>query len=262
MLFNSYQFIFIFLIPVLTTYYLIDKKFKVEFLIIASIIFYGLWSIRDLEILLTSIIVNYIFYLKTKKKIYSKIDLMIIIVLNLTPLIFYKYISNDHSVLPLAISFFTFQQIAFQINIYRNTKNDILFKDYLFFILFFPQLVAGPIVHFKELIPQIKDINWGKFREDFIITGIILFSIGLFKKVILADNLAVISNQIFHDISVISNYDAWRGLFAYSFQIYFDFSSYSDMALGLALLFGIRLPINFYSPYKSIILENFGVIGI
>ncbi len=250
MLFNSYQFIFIFLIPVVSIYLLIDKKYKIDFLIISSIIFYGLWSIEHLTILLLSILINYIFALKIERDTSSKINLIVIICINLLPLIFYKY-SSSNLILPLAISFFTFQQIAFQVDIYKKKEKITSFREYLFFILFFPQLVAGPIVHYGELIPQIKSKDWGRYREEYFNMGISLFSIGLFKKVVLADSLAPIANQAFNNISTLSNYNAWEGLLAYTFQIYFDFSGYSDMAIGLALFFGIKLPINFYSPYKS-----------
>lgn len=266
MLFNSYSFIFLFLVPVTTLYLLIKKEFKITFLITASILFYALWSLEHLAILLTSVVVNYSFSLKLQepivKKSAKKNILITIIAINLLPLLYYKYSNflnmSDHSLLlPLAISFFTFQQIAFQVDIYQQKEKSHSFKDYLFFILFFPQLIAGPIVHYRELIPQIKAETWGRYNPAYFHMGIMLFSIGLFKKVVLADNLAPIANSAFNHIDTLSNYDAWLGLFAYTFQIYFDFSGYSDMALGLALFFGIKLPFNFNSPYQARNLMEF-----
>ncbi len=257
MLFNTYQFIFIFLIPTVIIYLSIPREFKIKFLILVSTIFYSLWSVEHLLILLSSIIINYFLARKLENSILNQRFLLFAIIsLNLLPLIYYKYslfltFSESSPILPLAISFFTFQQIAFQFDIYKKKQQVKSFEEYLFFILFFPQLVAGPIVHYKELIPQTKEKNWGEYQKDYFNMGIILFSIGLFKKVVLADNLAPIANYAFANIETISNYDAWLGIFAYTFQIYFDFSGYSDMAIGLALFFGIKLPINFNSPYKA-----------
>ena len=262
MLFNSYQFIFLFLIPITLLYLYIEKRFKLTFLITASILFYAIWSIEHLIILLISITINYTFALKIQNSTSPKLYLIIIIFLNILPLIYYKYsnflnIIDYGLILPLAISFFTFQQIAFQTDIYNKKVKTTSFKEYLFFVLFFPQLVAGPIIHYKELLPQIKKKTWGIYKEDYFKMGILLFSIGLFKKVVLADNLAPLANQAFNHIDTLSNYDAWQGVIAYTLQIYFDFSGYSDMAMGLALFFGVKLPINFNSPYKSTNLINF-----
>ncbi|MDD2357133.1 MAG: MBOAT family protein [Thiovulaceae bacterium] len=217
--------------------------------------FYGQWSIEHLVILLLSIFINFGAAKILVASQHKKALLTLIIILNLLPLIYYKYSEflslQDHSIiLPLAISFFTFQQIAFQIDLYRNKIILRGVREYLFFILFFPQLIAGPIVHYNELIPQMLKHQWLRFNAIYFQMGIVLFSIGLFKKVVLADNLSVIANNAFSN-NLSSSYDAWMGIFAYSFQIYFDFSGYADMAIGLGLLFGLRLPINFNSPYKS-----------
>lgn len=263
MLFNSYEFIFLFLIPVFVIYFIIEKH-KINFLILASVVFYAQWSLEHLLILVASILLNYGFALfcttVTVKRGQIKLlplsnYLFIIIVLNLFPLVYYKYSNflnmSEHSlVLPLAISFFTFQQIAFQVDLYKGKIKLEGMREYLFFILFFPQLIAGPIVHYHEIISQIQKPQWLRFNELNFKMGIILFSVGLFKKVVLADSLARMANGSFSN-DVLSSYEAWSGLFAYSFQIYFDFSGYADMAIGLGLLFGLRLPINFDSPYKS-----------
>ena len=262
MLFNSYDFIFLFLISVLFGWFVLKGVFKqsssvfIYYLILVSIIFYGQWSLEHLVILLVSITINYIYAINKKIN-----NLYFIIILNLLPLIYYKYsgflsMSEDSLVLPLAISFFTFQQIAFQVDLYKGKIKLEGFDKYLFFVLFFPQLVAGPIVHYNDLVGQFKQhaqkgIRLQPYPLLCIQQGILLFSIGLFKKVVLADSLAPYANSAFGDVAGLSFYDAWIGLFAYSFEIYFDFSGYADMAIGLALLFGFRLPINFLSPYKS-----------
>ncbi|MEA2019426.1 MAG: MBOAT family O-acyltransferase [Campylobacterota bacterium] len=203
-----------------------------------------------------SILINYIF--ACFKQTYTKLQLFMIVCLNLFPLIHYKYstslsISEHSLVLPLAISFFTFQQIAFQVDLYRGkiyildiTKNKkSFFRDYLFFVLFFPQLIAGPIVHFNELISQIKNKSKFSINSSYLSAGTMLFSIGLFSKVVIADNLAL------------DSHNSWSDLFSYSFMIYFDFSGYASMAIGLALMFGVILPINFNSPYKANNLIDF-----
>jgi len=262
MLFNSYDFIFLFLIPVLLLFWsLRDHHNALYLLIIVSIIFYAQWNLFHLQILLGSIIINYIFANITKKRYFAskkKLLLIIILIINLIPLIYYKYsyffnMVDTPLILPLAISFFTFQQIAFQVDLYYKKVDLHSFKEYLFFVLFFPQLVAGPIVHYNDILPQILKNEWKKYKSSYLQAGIFLFSLGLFKKVLLADSFAPYANHAFENIlsSSISNLEAWTTLFAYSFQIYFDFSGYSDMAIGLALLFGILLPVNFYSPYKS-----------
>ena len=262
MLFNSYEFIFLFLIPVYVVFTLLRRK-EVQFgtllwfLTVVSVVFYAQWSLKHLIILLSSIMMNFMAaklmmsYQKYRREVLSGG-----IVLNLLPLLYYKYAAYLEGseaasiVLPLAISFFTFQQIAFLVDVFKEKITLESFREYSFFVLFFPQLVAGPIVHYNELVPQTQTKEWLRFNEGFFNKGLVLFSIGLFKKVVLADNLANIANASFTE-KLNSFYDAWLGLFAYTFEIYFDFSGYTDMAIGLALLFGIQLPINFNSPYKS-----------
>jgi len=225
-------------------------------LIVASIIFYGEWSLEHLFILLCSVCFNYLAFLWLQKvNSLKRWWLGGFIVLDLLPLGYFKYsyflhLSPTHHLLPLAISFFTFQQIAFLVDSYKKKIKPKSFKEYLFFVLFFPQLVAGPIVHYKELIPQILSPKWAKFDAEKFRVGIVLFAMGLFKKVVLADNLSCIADTAFAT-PALNTYEAWMGIFAYTLQIYFDFSGYADMAVGLGLLFGIKLPINFDSPYKS-----------
>ena len=248
MFFNSYQFLFIFLPTVLIGFWSLKSKYRVGFLIISSIIFYAVWSWLHLLILLSSITINFWFAKKISSN-YNRNWLIFAIIINLLPLIYFKYSLgvNESMVLPLAISFYTFQQIAFLIDLYQ--KRIILdgFIKYIFFVMFFPQLVAGPIVHYNQLISQVNSGILSRLNIELIEKGILIFSIGLFKKVALADTFFIISNS----------QDSWAGVFAYSFGIYFDFSAYSDMAIGLAMLFGIILPINFNSPYKADNLVEF-----
>ena len=273
--------------PFLCIYYLIG----------VSVVFYGMWSLEHLFILLSSVGLNYgfaVYFSRHSKQTVTseqtvtspkqtvfqqkgvrsssyplllKNYLYVVVGLNLLPLVYYKYSNflsmSEHSlILPLAISFFTFQQIAFQVDLYRGKIELDGFDKYMFFVLFFPQLVAGPIVHYGDLVGQIGVMGAKKATQKGVrsssypllgklfSTGVLLFSIGLFKKVVLADSLSIIANNSF-GTTALSSYDAWLGVFAYSFQIYFDFSGYADMAIGLALLFGFRLPVNFLSPYKS-----------
>ena len=243
MLFNSYHFIFIFLPALLFLFYYLRRSYALPLLIIASFIFYAQWDFFHLSLLLASIFINY-FLSKYLTSTHKKPILFLAILLNLTPLIFYKYstfltISNHSLVLPLAISFYTFQQIAFLVDVYRQKIVATTLKEYLFFVMFFPQLVAGPIIHYNDIIPQTKNFSLANYDIQKLQDGIALFSIGLFSKVVLADSLAR------------EHYQNWFDLLSYSFMIYFDFSGYATMAIGLALMFGITLPQNFNSPYKA-----------
>ncbi|MGI9501998.1 MAG: MBOAT family O-acyltransferase, partial [Geminicoccaceae bacterium] len=162
-------------------------------------------------------------------------------------------------VLPIGISFYTFQQIAFLVDAYRGQVTDFTFKRYLFFITFFPQLIAGPIVHHAEILPQLAK-RWRIDLTSDLALGLFIFLIGLTKKALLADSFAGIATPIFDSAdggAVLTAQEAWVGALAYTFQIYFDFSGYSDMAIGIARMFGLRLPINFASPYKSVGIIEF-----
>ncbi len=262
MLFNSYAFIFLFLIPVIALFFLLKPAYRLGFLILASAVFYGQWSTAHLGLLLASIIVNYMSALVMMQGSHKRTVLTIAILLNLLPLIYFKYsvflhLSTQSLILPLAISFYTFQQIAFLVDLYREKIVKGTFKEYLFFVIFFPQLIAGPIVHYRQIIAQVREGALERVKWHSIHTGILLFSLGLFKKVVLADQFFPVANQAFGHIETLTSPEAWAGLFAYSFGIYFDFSGYTDMAIGLALLFGLRLPINFNSPYKAVNIIDF-----
>ena len=248
MLFNSYDFIFVFLVSVVLLHRMIAPRFRVWFLVVASVVFYAQWSLFHLFILLFSVGINFFFASLLHRKA-DRILLFVGIGFNLCLLGYFKYaeflnLREESILLPLAISFFTFQQIALIVDVYNRRVVVEGFREYLFFVLFFPQLVAGPIVHYGELLGQKKRVQSGVGGE-WLLAGCVLFSMGLFKKVVLADNLVRFINNYEN------SFDAWMGNFCYSFMIYFDFSGYSDMALGLGLLFGVKLPINFLSPYKS-----------
>ena len=258
MLFNSYAFIFYFLIPVVLFYRLVPNTFRVWYLIFVSIIFYAQWDLVHLFILSGSIVVNYLFAYKislTRLKpsvpsLESVYLLFLVIGLDIGLLGYFKYsaflnLSDGSMVLPLAISFFTFQQIAYVVDIYRGKIVLESFDRYLFFVMFFPQLVAGPIVHYNAMMRQVDQKRLVGFDSSKFNAGVVLFSIGLFSKVVLADSL------------IKESYQSWSDIFSYSFMIYFDFSGYANMAIGLALLFGIVLPINFNSPYKARNLMEF-----
>ena len=160
--------------------------------------------------------------------------------------------------LPLGISFFTFQQIACLIDSYKRKLGEIKFCEYALFVSFFPQLIAGPIVKYEELIPQIqKTAKDNSINLDTICLGLSLFAFGLFKKITIADYFSPISIMLFDSTSLPTFYDAILGTLAYTIQIYFDFSGYSDMALGLGFLFGVALPQNFNSPYQSLSIIDF-----
>jgi D-alanyl-lipoteichoic acid acyltransferase DltB (MBOAT superfamily) len=191
------------------------------------------------------------------------------ITINLIVLGYYKYanflansvnslIGTDFSletiVLPLAISFFTFQKIAYLVDSYCGKTQNYKFLDYCLFVIFFPQLIAGPIVHHWEIFPQLAKKNITKFSSANFALGITIFSLGLFKKVIIADGVATYATPLFNAAEageVLDLLEAWYGALAYTFQLYFDFSGYSDMAIGIARMFGILLPLNFNSPYKA-----------
>ncbi|MBN2770077.1 MAG: MBOAT family protein [Spirochaetes bacterium] len=275
MLFNSYEFIFIFLPFTFFIYFYLNKKHLTEaakgFLVIASLFFYSWWNIVYLPLLLGSILFNYIIgksLIKEseQKQVNKKTLLTIGIVANIALLGYYKYsdffianinlftgseISLLHLALPLAISFFTFQQIAYLVDSYRGQCQEYDFINYASFVTFFPQLIAGPIVHHREMMPQFSKNQHKAINYKNISMGLFVFSIGLFKKVVIADTFAVWATAGFDTATSLNLIEAWVTSLSFTFQIYFDFSAYTDMAIGAALLFNIRLPINFNSPYKA-----------
>ena len=170
---------------------------------------------------------------------------------------FGSQIQSLELVLPLAISFFTFQQIAYLVDSFKGAVPRSYFLNYFVFVTFFPQLIAGPIVHHKEMMLQFLRKTLGVLRWKNLLAGLIIFSLGLFKKIVIADQFAIYVDQGYADHTNLTVMDAWVTTFSYTFQLYFDFSGYSDMAIGAARMFGIKLPLNFFFPYKSQSIQDF-----
>lgn len=282
MLFSSWQFIFVFLpLSYFLYFYLARKKLIIASklcLVVASLFFYAYWKVSYLPLILMSLAFN--FALGTvlsqshvhNKRVNRKVSLTIGIVFNLGLLAYFKYtgfildnfshiadinFNIDTILLPLAISFFTFQQIAYLVDSFKGETSEYDFLHYTLFVTFFPQLIAGPIVHHHEMMSQfVSKWNWLP-RYKNIVSGLFIFSIGLFKKVVIADTFSIWANEGFASNAVLDIYSAWVTSLSYTFQLYFDFSGYCDMAMGAALLFNIKLPINFNSPYKSVSIQDF-----
>jgi D-alanyl-lipoteichoic acid acyltransferase DltB (MBOAT superfamily) len=248
-----------------------------SFLVFASLFFYSWWNIAYLPLILSSMLFNYVIGLslskeQKKSKLGKKTLLIFGIIANVALLGYFKYadffignlnhllhtdIGLLHLALPLAISFFTFQQIAYLVDSYRGETKEYDFLNYANFVTFFPQLIAGPIVHHSEMMPQFAAPANKVKRYANIATGLFIFSIGLFKKVIIADTFAVWATAGFDHAQVLNMAEAWVTSLSYTFQLYFDFSGYTDMAIGAALLFNIKLPLNFNSPYKASSIQDF-----
>ncbi|MDQ7084753.1 MAG: MBOAT family O-acyltransferase [Sulfurovum sp.] len=281
MLFNSYEFIFFFLPFTFFIYFYLNKKHLTEaskaFLVLASLFFYSFFEIMNLPLLILSIVFNYFLGKKLAQDIpkshffHAKMLLTLGISFNLLLLIYYKYMDffifnanrafetelpMMHVVLPLAISFYTFQQIAYLVDSYRKETTEYNFLNYASFVTFFPQLIAGPIVHHSEMMPQFSKTKNKLANYYNIALGLFIFSMGLFKKVVIADSFGNWSRMGF-DATHLNMLEAWVASLSGTFQIYFDFSGYTDMAIGIALLFNIRLPINFFSPYKATSIQDF-----
>lgn len=272
MLFNSYIFIFAFLPMVLFGFYLIGKRghhrVAISWLVAASLFFYGWWNPAYLGLILLSIIFNYAIGVSLSGRS-SRLTLFFGVAINLGLIGYFKYanffVDNlnividanfnlEHIILPLAISFFTFQQITYLVDAYRGLTKEYNFLHYCLFVTFFPQLIAGPIVHHKEMLPQFANDLLYKLKPSHLSIGITIFALGLFKKVVFADNIALHATPVFEAAEngvALTLFEAWGGALAYTFQLYFDFSGYSDMAIGIARMFGVILPVNFYSPYKA-----------
>lgn len=278
MLFNSPEYIYLFLPTVVICYFYLNQRKHYEaaklWLVAASLFFYGAWNFHYIPLILISLLVNYrvAIALSDIKKQKTRMWIFYVgILFNVALLFYYKYynffienidvafgasISLEKIILPLGISFFTFQKIAYLVDTYKNKvkKNDAV--DFCFFVTFFPQLISGPIVHHAEVIPQINDASNKKIIWVNLLAGLILFFIGLFKKVVVADVLGSVVAEGY-TLQTYQFFCAWFVSAAYTLQIYFDFSGYTDMALGAALLLNIRLPQNFHSPYKAKDIADF-----
>lgn len=281
MFFSSPVFLFAFLPITLLGYYLIGKttnrRLAISWMVIASLVFYGFYNPFHLALILCSIAFNFAIGSALNNNsisAHSRLLLLSGITINLLLLGYFKYanffvdnvniVFQSHFtinaiILPLGISFFTIQQIAYLVDIYRERLEKHNFIDYCLFIAFFPKIISGPIVRFNEIMPQIAGIHLPCVTKKNIAIGVTVVVFGLFKKVILADNLGIYADPVFSAVegNQIGFFDAWIGALAYTFQLYFDFSGYCDMAIGIALMFGIRLPLNFYSPYKATSIVDF-----
>ena len=283
MLFNSYIFLFAFLPLTLVGFAVLSRmdhsKWIIPWLLAMSLVFYGWWQPIYLALLLGSVIANFLIGASIAQGARTGQPrtgvLFFGVAGNLALIGWYKYLGFFAGIsdalmgtefgfvdvaLPLAISFFTFQQIAYLVDCHRGLAGEPSILKYALFVTFFPQLIAGPIVHHSEVMRQYETaFSRGPSALNLAI-GVTLIAVGLFKKVVIADNLALYATPVFADADAggtIGFARAWAGTLAYTLQIYFDFSGYSDMAVGLARLFGIRLPINFFSPYKATSIIEF-----
>lgn len=279
LLFNSLEFIFLYVPIVVAVFFVLgkcrEKKYAVMWLVSASFFFYGWWDIRYVPLLFCSICFNYTMgkMLEVNWNKNKKLCLCFGIFVNISMLAYFKYMDfllgavNSiigsscfelmHIVLPLGISFFTFTQTAYLIDVYRGDTRNTSFIVYCEFVTIFPHLIAGPIISHRKMIPQfIDDMT---FKADYrnISLGLSLFAMGLFKKAVIADKLAIMAGDVFSNIAGIGMLEAWIGAIAYTFQLYFDFSGYSEMAMGLGLMLNLQLPQNFNSPYKAVSVIDF-----
>jgi D-alanyl-lipoteichoic acid acyltransferase DltB (MBOAT superfamily) len=284
MLFNSSEFLFVFLPLTLFGFYLLGTRSRtaaLSWLILASLVFYASWRPINVLIIAPSIAINFalarvLLRLSEREdsRGASKAVLALGIAFNVAFLGFFKYTDfmfgtiNDvfganlvlrHIILPLGISFITFQKIAFLTDVQGGRVKSFSLRDYSIFVLFFPQLVAGPIVHYREMMPQFHAAPY-RFDKENVTVGLTLLLVGLFKKVVFADNIANFVTPIYEHSAVEGGTTfvwAWMAAIGFTLQLYFDFSGYTDMALGLARFFGIRLPQNFDSPLRATSIIEF-----
>lgn len=277
MLFNSDLFVFVFLPIALAGFYLVgrtSRDWALRWLIVISLLFYAWWRPLNVAIIAPSIIINFGLarwlqrLLNATKPRAAQTVLALGIAFNVAFLGFFKYTnffaqaSNDafgthlvlaRIILPLGISFITFQKIAFLVDIHARRVEQFTMQDYCLFVLFFPQLIAGPIVHYREMMPQFRRTT-AAFDKENAAVGVTLFAIGLFKKVVLADSIAPHVSPLYNQAAAgatMTLFPAWMAALGFTLQIYFDFSGYTDMALGLGRFFGVKFPSNFNSPLKA-----------
>ena len=281
MLFNSYTFILLFLPLAAAGYFLLHRyvsaKWAFLFLLAASLGFMSLWNLHFSLVLLASVVINFLCGTSLSRVAQKggknkRIIFVLAIVFNILYLGFFKYsnffVENINAVfatemprlsllLPLGISFYTFMQIAWLTDIYRRGGYRYDFLNYCLYVTFFPYVISGPIAYHSEIIPQFKSGNVGIFNLANVCRGLFIFSMGLFKKAAIADALAVIADGGFAATGNLTFTEAWLTSLSYTMQLYFDFSGYTDMAIGVALIFNIELPANFNSPYKSLDIREF-----
>lgn len=268
--------------PLTLFVYFLLNKYKLEksgklWLLLCSLFFYAWWKPIYLVLLMASMLFNYfagqrLNYVEDPK--WRKIFYIGCLMVNLSVLLYFKYanffVDNlnyllpkgheliiDPIILPLAISFFTFQKFAYITDSYKGETKGYNFLDFSLFVAFFPQLIAGPIVHHKQIVPQFESHSQKLFNTDNFVRGLYQFLMGLIKKIMIADTFAILANAGYAEAHHLSFLDSWITSLSYTIQLYFDFSGYSDMAIGAALMFNIKLPLNFDSPYKSTNIQDF-----
>jgi alginate O-acetyltransferase complex protein AlgI len=283
MLFNSYEFIFAFLPVVLAVFFVLGRASRVwalRWVIAASLFFYGWWRPLNVLIIAPSVLINFLLARllqrlnKEGRRGSANVVLLVGLAFNVAFLGYFKYSNflvgaiNDafgtqmilaRIILPLGISFITFQKIAFLIDVHAGRIESFTLQDYCLFVLFIPQLIAGPIVHYREMIPQFQAASC-RFDGDNVSVGLTLFAFGLFKKVFIADSIAPLVRPIYEQAAAgtsIGLLSAWVAAVGFTLQIYFDFSGYTDMALGIGRMFGILLPPNFNSPLRASSIIDF-----
>jgi D-alanyl-lipoteichoic acid acyltransferase DltB (MBOAT superfamily) len=276
MLFSSDVFILVFLPVTLALYYRVadDRRLRLGVLIAASLVYYGYWDVRFVPLLVGLALANWVMA-RLFAAGHGRFWLTVGVVLNLAVLGFFKYINfflanlfgavglappQLSVILPLGISFFVFQKISYLVDLRRGEGRVYGLEEYCLFVFFFPQLIAGPIVRHNEIIPQFAPSPCRREMWENLGRGGMLFIVGLMKKVAIADTLAPTVNALFAKAaagSALNFAEGWTAAVAFTLQIYFDFSGYSDMAIGLALMFGFRLPINFAAPYRALSIRDF-----
>lgn len=279
MLFNSYLFVFLFFPLVVLGYYGLHhmqmKKAALGYLIVMSMVFYGYNSIQYLLILIASILLNYMLVMvmnRIKRQSWRRLCLGFGLLLNLGILFCFKYydffienvnavLKTEYSflgfVLPLGISFYTFQQLSYVIDSYRGSCEQYGLMEYAAYVSFFPQLIAGPIVYHDELIPQLRAEENHHICFENLCRGIYAFALGMAKKVLVADSLSKIVTAGYSNVNELNCISTVFVMICYSMQIYFDFSGYCDMAYGIGFMFNVELPVNFNSPYKAASVREF-----
>lgn len=284
MLFNSFEFLLFFLPATLAVFFILSSlnhfKMAAAWLALASIFFYGYWNLRYVTLLMTSILINFaaghviLRYRNISQFEAAQRILILAIIANLGALGYFKYANffiNSFNntlgtnlflkqiILPIGISFFTFTQIAFLIDTFKGKVRESRFVPYTLFVTFFPHLIAGPVLHHAEMMPQFARKDTYQFKLNNFTIGLIFFGIGLFKKIILADGIQPFVGPVFDADPTypLTAIEAWGGTLAYTLQLYFDFSGYSDMAIGLSKMINIDLPLNFNSPYKAMNIADF-----
>jgi alginate O-acetyltransferase complex protein AlgI len=281
MLFNSVPFVFGFFPATVVVFFIVARSshlLAAAWLAAASLFFYGWWNPAYVLLLLGSIAFNYACGIllaravRTGGRDLARLALTFAVIANLALLGYYKYanffvhivadvtgttLSLQQIILPLGISFFTFTQIAFLVDVYRGYAKEYNFIHYILFVTYFPHLIAGPVLHHKEMMPQFQQSKTYRLDWEDVAVGLTIFFIGLFKKTVIADGVAPYAGTLFAAPGQPDFFAAWGGALAYTLQLYFDFSGYSDMAIGLSRVLGVKLPLNFHSPYKAVNIIDF-----